>query len=114
MCIKGRIRHKACLHSSACNLPCSARFVDVDRRRQQAKLVLKPQRYRGTHGEQRQAADTSRRCLSHQRENDSCHSRFVCIMTYISMVCPTSPTPIRVICRGLTTYTIDRTNNKGH
>ena len=45
---KGRIRHKACLRSSARNLPCHI-LADVDQRRQQARI--RAQRYRETHTE---------------------------------------------------------------
>ena len=52
---------------STCSLPRHV-LADVDRRIQQARI--RAQRYRETHGDQRRAADASKRCLSYILERE--------------------------------------------
>ena len=71
VCAKGRIRHEACLHSRARNLPCHVLLMSIG---EDSKSQLGGKHiYKETHGDQRRTAEAARRHLSRQRENDSWH-----------------------------------------
>ena len=105
MCANGRIRHEACLHSRARNLPCHVLLMSIG---EDSKSQLGGKHiYRETHGDQRRTAEAARRHLSRQRENDSRCRLLQNVRLHNAHIngTPHLPPPVRSVGRDLTMYT---------